>query len=355
MSNARWFFVYSLLASVLILAYYWKYAASVLGGPSGRTPHGLFLGILGFAAMVGALLYSVRRRFLTRAMSRISVDAGVRKELRTREDAAFKKLQALQHRVQRNPQENRKEIRQEAKKILSEHKVARHIRVRLSGRRGQQLQLTIERREWVGRLEVWYYWHLMLGSLSLLLIVTHAGFRFGNLVATVAFLFLAGVVITGVVGYFIYRVVPPALTRIEDRVKRTPEELRMELEEVTKELAKIVEQKSQRFREICQYEQAIPGISLAPSVRWLWGPAKLDRDFDRPTRLKEGVAKIPGTEHEDFLKMTSLLFDKEKLEIVLYPQLRYEYLLKAWLILHIPLSAGLMIFSVIHIVSIFYY
>jgi hypothetical protein len=310
---------------------------------------------VGFAAMVGALLYSVRRRYLAQAMSRISADPGVRKKLKEREDAAFKKLQALQRQVLRNPRDDVKKIRQEAKKILAENEVARHIRVRVSGGRGQQLQLTMERREWAGRLEVWYYWHLMLGSLSLLLILTHAGFRFGNLIATVALLFLVGVVATGVLGYIIYWVVPPALTRIEDRVKRTPEELRMELGEITKELAQLVEKKSPRFREIYQQETAIPGISLTPSMHWMWGPATLDRDFDRPTRLKLGVAEIPGSEQEDFLKMTSLIFDKEKLEIVLYPQLRYDYLLKAWLMLHIPLSAGLMIFSLIHIISTFYY
>ncbi|HXG21052.1 MAG TPA: hypothetical protein VNN62_18490 [Methylomirabilota bacterium] len=355
MSTARWFLVFSLLASALIVVYYWQYAASGLEAPSGRTPHGLFLGILGSAAMIGALLYSVRRRFLARAMSRIKVDPSVRKELKEREEAAFKKLQALQRRMLSNPRDDVKKILQEARKILKEHAVTRHVRVRLAGGRGPQRQLIIERREWTGRLEVWYYWHLALGSLSLLLILAHAGFRFGNLVATVAFLFLVGVVATGVLGYIIYWVVPPALTQIEDRVKRTPEELRMELEEVTKELAQLVEQKSPRFRDIYQQEIAIPGVSSRPSVRWLWGPAKLERDFDRPARLKLGVSQVPESEHEDFLKMANLLFEKEKLEIILYPQLRYDYLLKAWLVLHIPLTAGLMVFSVIHIVSTFYY
>jgi hypothetical protein len=53
--------------------------------------------------------------------------------------------------------------------------------------------------------------------------------------------------------------------------------------------------------------------------------------------------------------MVRLLFQKEKLEVSLYPQLRYDYLLKIWLSLHIPLTAGLMIFSLIHIVSILHY
>ena len=97
-----------------------------------------------------------------------------------------------------------------------------------------------------------------------------------------------------------------------------------------------------------QREIAIPGVSLHPSIRWLWGPASIDRDLNRPSRLKMAVTKIAGPEQADFYKMTSFIHDKEKLEVSLYPQLRYEYLLKVWLAWHIPLTAGLMIFSVIH-------
>jgi len=355
MATARAYLYGSIGVALLVLLYYWQYAAHALEPPSGRTPEGVALGILGFAAMLGALLYSARRRFLARAMNRIRVDPATRKVVREREDEAFKQLQNLRDRVLGRQLSDPQEIRREAKKILKDNQVARHICVRLSGERGQPLHLAIERREWAGRLEIWYYWHLMLGSLSILLILTHAGFRFGNLVATLAFVCLVGVVITGVIGYLIYCIVPPALTKVEDRVKKTPEELRLELEEINAELAKLAEKKSSYFREIYQREIAIPRVSLQPSFPWLWGPASIERDLDRPTRLKMAVTKIPESEQADFYKMTNFIHDKEKLEVSLYPQLRYEYLLKIWLAWHIPLTAGLMIFSLIHIVSIWYY
>ena len=46
---------------------------------------------------------------------------------------------------------------------------------------------------------------------------------------------------------------------------------------------------------------------------------------------------------------------QEKIEVSLYPQLRYDYLLKVWLSAHIPLSAGMWAFSTIHIISVLYY
>jgi len=70
---------------------------------------------------------------------------------------------------------------------------------------------------------------------------------------------------------------------------------------------------------------------------------------------KPGPSLLCNAEQEDFRKMVRLIFQKEKLEVSLYPQLRYDYLLKIWLALHIPLTAGLMVFSLIHIVSVWYY
>ena len=356
MTVSRWYFWLSVLASLLILLYYWHYTASALEPPSGRTPQGLFLGILGFAAMLGALLYSARRRLLAQAMNRIRVNPEARTDLKARERRAIEQLQRLQMSLLRNPASKANELRQKAKQILKDNNVGSYIYVRLVGGRGSQpLRLDIQRREWVGRLEIWYYWHLMLGCLSILLILTHAGFRFGNLVATLAFVFLVGVVLTGIIGYFIYRVVPPALTKVEERVEKIPEELQQELEEVTKELASVIEGKSDAFCQVYHQETAIPGISLQPSLRWLWGPREIARDTARPDRLRMIVTDIPGPEQEDFRRMIRLVFQKEKLEVSLYPQLRYAYLLKAWLTLHIPLTAGLMIFSLVHILAILYY
>jgi uncharacterized membrane protein YciS (DUF1049 family) len=354
-SVARRYFWLSVFAAVVLFVYYRHYAANLIGPPSGRTPQGMALGILGFGAMIGALLYSARRRLLARAMGRIHINSEARKELKEREKKAYEELQALQRSVIGNPNGSPKVIRGQAKAILKKHGVTRYIQCHLIGGRGQPLRLDVARREWAGRLEIWYYWHLMLGVLSVGLILTHAGFRFGNLIATLAFLFLVGVVVTGIIGYFIYRIVPLALTQVEERVQKTPEEIRAELQEVETRLSAIVQGKSDVFREIYQREIAIPHVRLKPSLRWLWGPAEMTRDTTRPDRFRMSVEDIPSPEQETFREMARLLFQREKLVVSLYPQLRYDYLLKMWLTLHIPLTAGLMIFSLIHILSIWYY
>ena len=355
-STARWYVIASVVLALVNIAYYYHYASHVVEPPSGRTFEGLLLGNLGFAAMLGALLYSWRRRFLSRAMNAINVNPDKRRLLKEAERSALEQLQKLQRQVTQNASMQVAAVRKEAKQILQKTGMSRYLNAQVSaGPGGRGSRLAISRREWGGRLQTWYYWHLMLGCLSILLILTHAGFRFGNLVAVLALVCLIGVVLTGIWGYFIYQTVPTALTKVEERVEKTPEELRDQLQEVTQELTAIIQGKSAPFLEIYEQEIAIPGVSLQPSWRWLWAPAEIARDTTRPDRLRLSVNQITPDEQEAFRKMVRLLFQKEKFEVSLYPQLRYDYLLKVWLSLHIPLTAGLMIFSLIHIVSILYY
>jgi len=190
---------------VLNLVYYYHYTARLVGPPSGRTFEGLVLGNLGFAAMLGALLYSVRRRFLSRAMNAIRVDPDKRRKLKEGERHALEQLQNLQRQVMQNAALHVSAVRRQAGRILRQTGMKRYLYAQVSaGPGGRGTRLSVGRREWGGRLQTWYYWHLMLGCLSILLILTHAGFRFGNLVAVLALICLIGVVATGIWGYIIY-------------------------------------------------------------------------------------------------------------------------------------------------------
>ena len=355
MSTPRWYFLASILVALLVSLYYYFYALAPLPGASGRTLHGLLLGWLGFAAMLGALAYSARRRRLGSAMRWIRVDADTRRTRKENERKTFEKLSQLQKGTLRQADRPRKQLQAVAKRIIRQVGLGRYISARAYGSKRDGMRLEVRRREWLGRLEIWYYWHLMLGCLSVLLILTHAGFRFDNLIATLAFVCLVGVVVTGIWGYFVYRIVPPKLTQVEAKAERTSEELLAELTEVTQEIQALAKDKSERFQTIYTREMARPGITFPLSWRWLHGPAEIQRDPQRPGRFRLIADEILGDELEDFRHMVRLIFRKEKLEVLLYPLYRYEYHLKVWLSAHIPLTAGMMVFSLVHIVSVFYY
>lgn len=352
---AKRLWVVGIAAAIASVALYLTTTGNPRLPPSGRTPVGIGFGIAGTLAMIVAGLYSWRRRRIRVASKPIEIDAETRRDLVAREKKALSELQSLARALMRNPKQNLREVRRDAKKILAAHRVRRTIRARIESPRGAAPRLVAERREWIGRLQTWYGWHLALGVLSVLFILLHAGFRFGSVAATLAFVLLVAVVASGILGVALYWKIPPRLTRIEERAERTPEELRDEAAEVDRELAAVIEGKSGRFREVCEQELSIPGISMKPTWRWVFGPAVIDRDVARPDRLRLVVKEIPPSEQEDFRKAMRLVFRKEKIEVSLYPQLRYDYLLKVWLTAHIPLSAGLAVFSLIHIAAVLYY
>lgn len=354
-ATSKRFLAVSVLLAILSILAYASYGRAVPGGPSGRSTFGLSLGLLGTVAMLAAAAYSWRRRMLTRAMRPIEVSRDQRKDRLAAEKKALEQLQALQRTLMRTPQTDLGKLRKEVKQILSSNRVSRTIRARVVGGKGVAPRLVITRREWAGRLQTWYLAHLSLGTLAGLWILLHSGFRFGNVVATLAFACLVGVVLTGYLGLYLYWTVPPRLTVIEERVEQTPEELRDELAQVVEEIAGLVENKSETFRRIYRQEASIPGISMTPTLGWLTAPATIERDTARPDRLRLIVKEIAPTEQEDFRKVIRLIFRKEKIEVSLYPQLRYDYLLKVWLSAHIPLSAGMWAFSAVHVLSVLYF
>src|SRR5262245_20018084 len=127
MSLPQRYLLITLFVTGLIVAYYLHYTAGLPGPPSGRTRQGLLLGILGFAAMIGALLYSVRRRCIAGAMRQIRVSADKRKDLQARERQAVEQLQALQRQALRDPQAKPTALRRQARGVLKKHGVTRTI------------------------------------------------------------------------------------------------------------------------------------------------------------------------------------------------------------------------------------
>ncbi|MEA2627359.1 MAG: hypothetical protein QOD06_3404, partial [Candidatus Binatota bacterium] len=182
--------VLSVIAAVALVAAYLTLGRAGGALPSGRSPMGYTLGLLGTIAMVVAGMYSWRRRFIARASRPIEVQTDERKALIARERLALEQLQALGRSLMRNPGQDLRAIRRETKRILKNNRVGRTIEARIESGRGAAPRLVLQRREWGGRLQTWYVSHLSLGTLSVLLILLHAGFRFGNVIATLAFVCL---------------------------------------------------------------------------------------------------------------------------------------------------------------------
>jgi hypothetical protein len=193
----------------------------------------------------------------------------------------------------------------------------------------------------IGSLETWLEIHIYLGVLALVFALAHTGLQFNALLAKIAFFLLFLVVLSGAVGYLIYIKVPPRLARAEKKIV-IPEEFAARLEEIKEEIAGLCENRGPAFQSI--YNQVVtPLFNLRP-----WKKISLPR-------LGPIAGDIEESDKEAFARLEGLIGECEKLFSDLEIHFKYARWLKLWLLFHIPLSVGMLIFVIVHIIVVLRY
>ncbi len=218
------------------------------------------------------------------------------------------------------------------------------------------MYLGIRRRSYAsntGTLQGWVSAHIYLGLLTLLLIPMHAGFRFGWDVHTLAFVLLAVVVLSGVVGLFLYRSIPGRLTRYE--TGQQADKIDPEIARLLSDMRALMKGKSDALVQI--YKAEIATSQRRASMGWsllLKGPGS-DLLAARSADLAKKVSAIPPSDQATFQILSQLLLKKTQLEVNLLHQMRLRNALQAWLYVHVPVSIA-MVFAVgVHLVAVFLY
>lgn len=204
-----------------------------------------------------------------------------------------------------------------------------------------------------GTLQGWVSAHVYLGLLTLLLIPMHAGFRFGWDVHTLAFVLLAVVVLSGVLGLFLYRSIPSRLTKYE--AGQQADKIDPEIARLLADMRALMKDKSDALVQIYKAElaasqsRASKGWSLL--LKGLGGDLLAARSAD----LAKKVSTIPSSDQATFQILSQLLLKKTQLEVNLQHQMRLRNALQAWLYIHVPVSIA-MVFAVgVHLVAVFLY
>ena len=159
-----------------------------------------------------------------------------------------------------------------------------------------------------GRLEPWLAIHTYIGIIALLLVFLHADWRFRPGVATTALLLLILVTVSGVIGWAIYLLVPARISSHREEVI-TPEETFFKMERIQEQVDRLERKKNKQN-------------------------GHLDTEQEQEHRQLEEKLKV---------------LDKE-----LKAEFRQEAYLGAWLYVHIPLSAALIVVASVHGFMIFY-
>jgi hypothetical protein len=324
----RWWLCGTIGASILVVGlYHWT------GSSAGRvasTPLGLALGGLAFALMLVSVTYSLRKRWRPMVAQR-SV-GGRRWQLRRklRRSGRIEEAQAavadLQSEISREALKDRAEIVRRTRQVLRKTGARRMLRIDLEVGVDGQVRIWTREREPPGSLQNWLLAHSYLGLFAMLVGTLHTGLGFGGSVATLALLLLWIVALSGLVGTALYVIIPRHLGGI--RRPMLPPEIRVQIAELERAMAAVLKEKSGPFQEI----------------------------FLSPHELSvEDISRVEDEEKASFQQVLELQAQKQSLQAYLAKHLRYERWLRAWLYVHLPAAAFLLVVASAHVLSILYY
>jgi Fe-S-cluster-containing dehydrogenase component len=203
-----------------------------------------------------------------------------------------------------------------------------------------------------GPLRYWLLSHTYLGIIAGIMILLHGGTDSGGVLTSLLMLSFDLVIFTGLLGIFLYLVVPRLMTRIEG-APLLVDDLKQRREELRNQLSDIGRSPSEPLRSTVR-EKVIPRfVSFGYLLR-------------QYTRRETLEAQIESAE-EEFAREMNLLktdADREKLERAVeaaatlrrVDALIYLHrLLKVWLPPHVASTSLMLALMIVHIIQVIYY
>ena len=205
----------------------------------------------------------------------------------------------------------------------------------------------------LGTVQGWTSAHVYLGLLTILIIPMHAGFRFGLDVHTLAFVLLVVVVLSGIVGLWLYLVIPERLTQFE-RVM-LPEKLEAEINQVLNEMRVLAFAESGGVIQMC-YEDELRRLRNIKSQGWRLLFTRIDPTAILLARTRALQSrKVPDDVLSNHRKMSDLILQLTSLETHLASHMQLKNALNAWLYVHLPVSFAMLAAVTVHLLVVFYY
>lgn len=214
-----------------------------------------------------------------------------------------------------------------------------------------------------GTLQGWLSAHVYLGVALIVVVLLHAGFQVGWNIHTLALLLMVLVIASGVYGVFIYMKYPERLS--ENRGGASRSELLDQLADIDRRSQRIAEKLPEEYREL-----VTSGVQRTALGSTLW--QRLRKEDNSRVRINGEIVANPGQEAAmDWLagqqsradagaattiaELSALLRSKRQLLHQVNEDLRLQAAIEIWLYAHVPLSAGLLMALIAHIVTVFLY
>ncbi len=193
----------------------------------------------------------------------------------------------------------------------------------------------------IGRVQTWLRAHIWLGILSLPLALMHSGFRWGNGLAAGLMWVTLMVVLTGIAGIAFQQYLP---RKMKESVER--ETIFDQIPYVVKGL---LDQADEVFdpKSVLQarYNQEIrPYLLHGPSG--LAASERFQTQESIQSYFEELCTTVPSSAHGALRNLADLCEERRQLAV----QRKLHRWLHCWLVIHVPLSFGLLVLTVVHAV-----
>jgi len=228
----------------------------------------------------------------------------------------------------------------------------------------------------IGRQETWLKGHIWLGLLAVPLVLFHSGFRFhGALAVGLAAVFFA-LVASGIFGLVLQQFLPRLMTRgapgetVYEQIPHVVDQLRVEayeiaaaacgaIPEAAEEMAESerIRANPRRARQVQAWRAGSPTEDASPlrrfyleSVRpFLRGDGRTGplSDAEEAERTLEALFRtLPPMLHEAARDLADVAAERRDLAV----QRRLHHWLHGWLMVHVPLTAALLVLLAAHAV-----
>lgn len=203
----------------------------------------------------------------------------------------------------------------------------------LVGVSGYMLRKRLPSLQRLGILKHWLEFHIFLCTTGPLLVLFHTAFKFGGLVA-VSFWSMVAVVLSGIIGRFLYV-----------RIPRTIQGKELSIEELQKERLKISERLQQSTAAPDLSTDSSPGI-ISPGISGMMKEWRLSRK-----RIRAFVSELNQADYasSDRKTLLSLFRRQEELRRRIVSLKVMQKFFKYWHVAHLPFALLMLIVMIIHI------
>ncbi len=201
------------------------------------------------------------------------------------------------------------------------------------------------------KLRFWLKEHIYLSIITTFVIFYHASLKLGGPVTAWLLLLFSLTIVSGLLGWWLTKRVPPLLTAIEEE-PAIIEDLLQAKENYYRSLVELSQGKSEQFRGIV--ERRLRREVDSWSRMWRFYSGRMTLSHALPTfqaEFEPQVNQLREDERADFKRVVENTLRINKLNAELFLQ----RVLRRWLTLHIVISSAMAALAVVHIFSVFYY